>query len=511
MSLCLALRPTSLRCLLAVACLATFWSSNATSVWAGPLLAGAAKVDVTNRDQGPAADTLYVKALVLKEGATTFALITVDAVAIGEIGPIGNDYLNKMRQALQAKHGIAPERVLVNASHCHGIVRRDLDVLTVQAVEEALQQLTPVKIGVGKGREDRISENRRLKLKDGSTTDVRHAYSVSSDEEIAEIGPIDPEIGILRLDRLDGRPLAVVYHFACHPIQGVPGGKNTADLTGYASQTIEDAIGGGCIALFVQGCGGDINPVLYKDVDHPRHAQLHGTLLGASTLKAWRGIQVQDDSRLAVLHEQLELPRADTAQRIATLEAEQQRLLQSLRGTSLNFKTFLPLAVKYAASPEFPSYYSHRYLLDEQQGRDDWKQLDAENRRNMAAYLANIRTMEQLTRIQTNLALLRKHQLRNLEAPKRMLDVEMVGWRAGDFVMVSFPGELTVRIGLNLKQASPHPNTFIAGYSNGYIYYAPTADQLENPGAAQEDADSLLAPAWQEIFERKALEMLKRL
>ena len=29
--------------------------------------------------------------------------------------------------------------------------------------------------------------------------------------------------------------------------------------------------------------------------------------------------------------------------------------------------------------------------------------------------------------------------------------------------------------------------TFVAGYTNGYIYYAPTAEQLLNPGAAQED------------------------
>ena len=63
-------------------------------------------------------------------------------------------------------------------------------------------------------------ENRRLKLKNGKEADVRHAYSLPPDEEVAEVGPIDPEIGILRLDRKDGRTLAVVYNFACHPIMG---------------------------------------------------------------------------------------------------------------------------------------------------------------------------------------------------------------------------------------------------------------------------------------------------
>jgi hypothetical protein len=68
-----------------------------------------------------------------------------------------------------------------------------------------------------------------------------------------------------------------------------------------------------------------------------------------------------------------------------------------------------------------------------------------------------------------------------------------------------------VRIGLNIKQNSPHPNTFVAGYTNGYIYYAPTAEQLLNVGGAQEDSDCILAPEWQKKYEEKAAEMLKKL
>jgi hypothetical protein len=53
--------------------------------------------------------------------------------------------------------------------------------------------------------------------------------------------------------------------------------------------------------------------------------------------------------------------------------------------------------------------------------------------------------------------------------------------------------------------------TFVAGYTNGYIYYSPTAEQLKNVGGAQEDSDCILAPEWQKIFEDKAAEMLLRL
>ncbi|MHC4403796.1 MAG: hypothetical protein ACYTG0_29410 [Planctomycetota bacterium] len=473
--------------------------------------AGVAKVDITDREAGPVNDPLFVKALVLKDDATTVVMITVDAVAIGEIGHIKNDYLPKVRSRLQKELNISPANVLINASHCHGVVCSDVDERTFRAVKEASENMVPVKVGAGSGYEDRIMENRRLKLKNGKEADVRHAYSLPPDEEVAEVGPVDPEIGVLRLDRADGRTLAVVYNFACHPIQGVPSGGNTADITGFASRVIEDNLSEGTIALFLQGCAGDVNPVWYKDIDHPRSAEPLGNMLGLSTLRALRKVPTREDDRLRVLNEVIELPRADVAQRILEMEAEQTKLLQSLKGTSLNLKTFIILFVKHHVSGEFPSYYSHRYLHDEALGRDDLRKLDAENRRNMEQYIRNIHTTEELTRIQTNLALLRKHQANNAAAGKSTIDVEVLGLRIGDFVLVAFPGELSVQIGLNIKRMSPHERTFVAGCTNGYIYYAPTAEQLMNVGGAQEDSDCLLAPQWQRVYEDKVAEMLKEL
>ncbi len=496
---------------LLMAAFALFGPLPMSDALAAPLSAGVAKVDITNVDAGPVNDRLWVKALVIKSDATTAVIVTLDAVAVGEIGHIKNDYLPKVRARIEKELGIKPTNVLVNASHCHGVVCSDVDERTVQAVKLASQNMVPVHVGAGRGHEDRIMENRRLKLKNGKEVDVRHAYSMPADEDVAEVGPIDPEIGILRLDRTDGRTLAVVYNFACHPIQGVPNKGNTADVTGFASQVIEDNLSDGTIALFVQGCGGDINPVNYKDVDHPRSAEPLGNMLGLSTLKALRKISSKDDGRLQLINETLTLPRADLAERIALQEAEQLKLLQSLTGTSLSLKTFLPLAVKYKLSDDFPSYYSHLYLHEKKLGRDDLSKHDAENRRNLQQYIANIQTMEQLTRTQTNLALLKKHQAQNLAAGKRTIDVEVLGLRVGDFALITFPGELTVRIGLNIKKRSPHKTTFVAGYTNGYIYYSPTAEQLLNIGGAQEDSDCILAPEWQALFESKAAELLKKL
>lgn len=477
----------------------------------GELVAGAAKTDITNLEAGPADGRLHARALVLRSGETSLAIVTLDVVSLGEIGYIKNDFLPKLRARIEKELRIPPANVLVNTSHCHGIPCSDVEERTFHAIKQAASKLAPVRIGVGSGHEDRISENRRMKLKSGKEADVRHAYSLPPDEEVVSTGPIDPQIGLLRLDRLDGRTLAVVYNFACHPIQGVPSGANTADLTGFASEVIEDSLSDGAVALFLQGCGGDINPSLYKEPNLPRSAETLGNILGLSTLKAVRKTETKNDGRLTVVNEPLELPRADLAPRITALEAEQERLVASLAGTSLNLKTFLPLVVKYNLDREFPSYYAHRYLHEAQLGREELAKLDADNRQKMKAYIQNILAMEQLTRNNTNLALLKKHQADNLAAAKRGIDVEVMGVRIGDFVLVTFPGELTVQIGLGIKQRSPHKPTFVAGYTNGYIYYCPTAEQLANVGNAQEDSDCILAPEWQALFEAKVAEILRRL
>ncbi len=71
--------------------------------------------------------------------------------------------------------------------------------------------------------------------------------------------------------------------------------------------------------------------------------------------------------------------------------------------------------------------------------------MDAENRANMDAYLANIETMEKLTRLQTNLNLLKMHQEQTIApaSPHWMPRSSDLGWLVctGDV-----PGELTVQI-----------------------------------------------------------------
>jgi len=82
------------------------------SMWLFPvdalahIKAGIGKMDVTNIQVPLVNDTLYAKALILDEGTTKLVMITVDAVSLGEIGYIKNDYVGKVRAQLQKELNI---------------------------------------------------------------------------------------------------------------------------------------------------------------------------------------------------------------------------------------------------------------------------------------------------------------------------------------------------------------------------------------------------------------------
>ncbi|MCP4642554.1 MAG: hypothetical protein GY851_19070 [bacterium] len=501
--------------ILAVCVLWVIGPAAAADQAAGSLRAGVAKSDITTDAEGVRVnDPLYAKALVMDDGDTRLAIVAMDAVAIGGIGDISDEFLPELRARIEKELGIPGAHVLVNASHTHPPGRLLCDHTeqlerTFDAVRRAQEAMTPVRVGAGTGHEDRIGMNRTLQLKNGKAWTIRHGNPCPPDDEVESVGPIDPEIGILRVDRLDGRPLAVVYNYACHPYLTVPRGGVTADYPGFASAVIEDNLGDDVMALFLQGAGGDITEILYKDVSRPRDAEPLGTMLGLSTLKGVRSIETQD-ATMSVVNEPIELPRkADFDERVAELEAEQAKLLKSLRGTSLNIKTFIPLYIRHELDPDHPSYYSYRYLQSDKLGTDEFSAIDGQNRGHLNKYLRNIRTMEKLARIQDKIATLRRHQAINEEAGEPTVATEVQGIKIGDFVLVSCAAEVLVQVGLNVKEASPHEHTFMSAFSNGYLHYGPPAS--EYPKGGYEVTECLLAPEWQAIYETKADEVLRRL
>ena len=97
---------------------------------AGELRAATAVVDVTDPGAALVHDPALAKVLLLERDGTRAALVTIDVVAIGGIGPIGDAFLGEVRARLAHEHGIPPDRLFVNASHCHAAVRGDVICLS---------------------------------------------------------------------------------------------------------------------------------------------------------------------------------------------------------------------------------------------------------------------------------------------------------------------------------------------------------------------------------------------
>ncbi len=479
------------------------------------LRAGVAKSDITTDDPAVRVhDRLYAKALALDDGGTRLVIVSMDAVAIGGICDVGDDFLPRLRERIERELGVPGPHVLVHATHTHPPGRLLCDdgeqvSRVFDAVRRAHESLRPATIGVGRGREDRIAINRTLRLKDGRQWTIRHSNPCPPEDLVESLGPLDPEIGVLRIDDAEGRPLAVLYSYACHPLLGVPGGAVTGNFPAFSSRVIEQTLGGGVMAFFLLGAAGDVTELLYKEANRPRDSEPIGTTLGVSTLAVLPGIRTAG-ATLDVISDTIELPRrTDIPRRREALLREQADLLASLRFTSLNIKTFVPLYIRYALDPERPADYGYRYLHERAIGVDHLRAMDAETRSFMEKYLANIRAMERLAHIQDDLETLARHEAINAASGSDTVPAEVQGIRIGDCALLTAPIELLTQIGLNVKAASPFPFTFVLGFSNGYLHYGPPAEDYGKGG--YETTECLLAPEWQEVFERTAGRLLQQL
>jgi len=74
-----------------------------------------------------------------------------------------------------------------------------------------------------------------------------------------EYGRFDPEVGVLRVDRATGEPLAAVVSYACHAV--ALGGEVllSADYPGFVVRQFECSLGLDS-ALFLQGAAGNVDP-----------------------------------------------------------------------------------------------------------------------------------------------------------------------------------------------------------------------------------------------------------
>ena len=223
---------------------------------APPLRAGAAKVDVTpapgqlpERFLG-VLDRIHVRALVLDDGRTRVALVSVDVIGI-ETG-----LWREVAGRVEAETGITAERLLLFASHTHSVPAQlgagFVDAI-VAAVRRALAVLRPATLAVGSGA-CHVNVNRNL------FDPVTHQWREGRNDQ----GPSDKTVTVLRVDDATGAPVAVLFHYAVHAVVTGLLDLISADIPGAASRHLEEALGNDAVALWASGCAGDQNPVFYQ-------------------------------------------------------------------------------------------------------------------------------------------------------------------------------------------------------------------------------------------------------
>lgn len=463
-------------------------------------------------------DPLFVRALVLDDGGEKVVLVTLDVCAIGArtisqyiLNDSPDDFIPRLRKQVEQELGIPGGNMSASASHAHPPGRLLCDdeqqiARTVAAIRQALDNMTPVTIGVGAGHENTLTINRTMVMKNGTDYSWRPE---PPGEEIERLRPIDPEIGILRIDRLDGSPLAVLYDFASHLLVGCRKGAVTADFPGVTSRYLEEQLGGGVTAIFLQGANGDIMETAYDDHENPRNKYDFGYRLGRSVMKAYRTIK-PGAATIKVATRDIEFPfRKDIPEAVAAVKREQAELTASMRYTGLSFKTFLPLYLKYSLHPDYPSHVPHRYLAADNCGDETFRILDEQNRGAIKKYLESLRAMELMSINELKIATLEKHQEIINELGGVTVPAEIKGIRIGECVLVAAPMEILAEVGFNVKKMSPFKYTYIVSNSNGYLHYSPPASYYGRGG--YEATECLLDPGWEAIFYRSVREIFEQL
>jgi hypothetical protein len=231
-------------------------------------------------------DPLFARCLYLEDAEkNSLAIVCLDLI----FG--GFELCDELRAEIRKQTGI--ENTLVNFSHSHSSaslgargktkISNDTDskwndatldkILVI--VKEAKKRAEPVSLRAGRASAQ-VGFNRRLVNKDNG-----HVYM-----GVNRKGLIVPWVNVLCADSArSGKPIAVLYETAGHPVIVPDRSKLTsADFPGAAAKRIHEALGKDVIALFAQGCGGNINGFPLRTTH--ANAEKQGRDLGSAVLKA---------------------------------------------------------------------------------------------------------------------------------------------------------------------------------------------------------------------------------
>ena len=246
-------------------------------------------------------DRIYHRIIALDDGTRQFFLVSTDAASLS---PGQYDHVAGQ---INRRLGINPVNFWWSLTHTHsapevgepGIIQlfmperfkqgydteysSMIERTLIKGIIEAQQKLTPARLSAGWGFSQANINRRAIDI------DGKAHLGMNPD------GPVDRRIGLLRIDRTDGSPLALIANY---PIHGtVLGGENlliSGDVAGTVSEYVEKKIG--VPVLFINGAAGNLAPI-YSQYPNPGRGHLSQfcVLLGDKILSAYQKILSTSD------------------------------------------------------------------------------------------------------------------------------------------------------------------------------------------------------------------------
>jgi Neutral/alkaline non-lysosomal ceramidase, N-terminal len=401
------------------------------------LRAGAATVDITPRAgvimDGYGArrepsrgvhDPLFARALVLEREGERFAIVSCDLLGIHA------SITSEVRRLAEKRLGIAPDNLLVCATHNHagpaglrgGMFSRLNEALAamlvqhiIGALDEAVGNMRPAKLKLAQTVIDTISQNRR-----------------------DPGGPIDRVLRVLLVEGEEG-PIASVLNFACHGT--VLNGENlmlSAEFPGVACRLLQQQTG--APALYLQGVCGNVNPVwIRQDFESVERA---GQIVGSAALRVVAELRALGPGQRAHNIRWDEFPEMPVPGRVVEpwLRAGRREIEVPLREFLSDDEYALPieeLTAKLVSQPE----------------------ATGERRAGMA----------KLTRYQ-NERWAATWARRQPEKTAQRAEIQALSLGEG-LALLALPGEFFVETGNAIREHAGDEDVLIASYANDYIGY----------------------------------------
>ena len=121
-------------------------------------------------------------------------------------------------------------------------------------IREALDNLQPVRLLFGSALEARVSFNRRVSYRDGTSE-----MGIKRAGALAREGPSDPEVGIALFTTPSLQTTAVLLHHTCHPVHWNPHHGIHSDWPGAWAEQVRSDLLPGAVPLVLNGCCGNVH------------------------------------------------------------------------------------------------------------------------------------------------------------------------------------------------------------------------------------------------------------